>query len=74
MGHEINRLKERYSVPEAFRREARISGREAFDRLYRRSIQDPEGFWSEKAKELLTWHTPWEKTLESDFELSLIHI
>jgi len=68
MRHEMNRLKERYPVPEAFQRQARVSGHEAYDRLYTRSIQDPEGFWSEKAKELLTWHAPWEKTLEGDFE------
>jgi acetyl-CoA synthetase len=68
MRHEINRLRERYPVPEAFRRQARISGREAFDRLYARSIGDPEGFWSEKARELLSWHAPWGKTLDSDFE------
>jgi len=30
----------------------------AYDRLYTRSIQDPEGFWSEKAIELLSWHAP----------------
>ena len=67
MRQEINQLKERYSVPEAFQRHARVSGNETFDRLYARSIQDPEGYWSEKASELLSWHAPWEKTLEGDF-------
>ena len=67
MRQEMNHPKERYPVPEAFRRQARVSGREAYDRLYTRSIQDPEGFWSEKAMELLSWHAPWEKTLEGDF-------
>ena len=67
MHHEIQLLKKRYPVQEAFRRQARISGREAYERLYARSIQDPEGFWSEKARELLTWHAPWEKTLDGDF-------
>jgi len=56
MRQEMNRLKDRYPVPEAFRRQARVSGRETFDRLYARSIQDPEGFWSEKARELLAGH------------------
>lgn len=67
MDFEMNRLKERYPVPESFRRQARVSGREAFDRLYTRSVQDPEEYWAEKASELLAWHAPWEKTLESDF-------
>ena len=60
-------LRARYPVPDAFRRQARISSREAYDRLYARSIQDPEGFWSEQAKDLLTWHKPWDRTLEYDF-------
>jgi acetyl-CoA synthetase len=68
MHHEIHQLRERYPVQEAFRRQARISGHEAYERLYIRSIQDPEEFWSDKARELLTWHAPWEKTLEGDFK------
>ncbi len=67
MQQETNKLKELYSVPDAFRRQARISSREAYDRLYTRSIEDPEGFWSEQAKELLTWYKPWDRTLEYDF-------
>lgn len=68
MLHEIHQLKERYPVQEDFRRQARIFGQEAYRRLYIRSIQDPEGFWSDKARELLAWHTPWEKSLEGDFK------
>ncbi len=67
MRREINSLRERYSVPEAFRRHARIAGRETYERLYKRSMEEPEAFWSQKAKELLSWHRPWEKTLESNF-------
>ncbi|MBW1902158.1 MAG: acetyl-coenzyme A synthetase, partial [Deltaproteobacteria bacterium] len=67
MHQETHELKELYSVPDAFRRQARISSREAYDRLYARSIEDPEGFWSEQAKDLLTWYKPWDRTLEYDF-------
>ncbi|MBN1106524.1 MAG: acetate--CoA ligase [Deltaproteobacteria bacterium] len=67
MQHESQHLRGRYPVQESFRRQARISGGKAYELLYARSIQDPEGFWSEKAKELLTWYCPWEKTLEGDF-------
>ena len=34
MQQEMNHPKEQYPVPEAFRRQARVSGREAYDRLY----------------------------------------
>ena len=67
MRREMNSLRERYSVPEAFRRRARIAGRENYDRLYKRSIEEPEAFWSQKAEELLSWYKPWEKTLEGNF-------
>ncbi len=67
MSQKKNRLKERYPVPRAFQDKARISGREAYDRAFERSIQNPEGFWAEKALDLLSWHTPWDKVLEQDF-------
>jgi len=67
MRREMNPLKDRYPVPEDFRDRARISGREAYDREYARSIRDPEGFWEEKARGLLSWHAPWEKVLDHDF-------
>ena len=34
-----------------------------YEALYRRSVLDPEGFWSEQAKALL-WRKPWEKVLD----------
>ena len=39
-----------FPPPEAFARHALVSGRDAYDALYRRSIDDPEGFWSEMAR------------------------
>ncbi len=33
--------------------------------LYQRSLDDPEGFWAEEAREL-EWFRPWEKVLEWD--------
>jgi len=34
---------------------------------YKRSIDDSEGFWAEKAKEFLSWSKEWDTTLEYDF-------
>lgn len=34
---------------------------------YKRSIEDSDNFWNEKAKEFLTWSKEWDTTLEYDF-------
>jgi len=39
---------------------------------YQRSLDDPEGYWAEKAKEFLTWSKDWETTLEYDFPKGII--
>ncbi len=35
-----------------------------FESLYRQSLDDPEGFWAERAAEL-GWHQKWEQVLDS---------
>ncbi|RMG09165.1 MAG: acetate--CoA ligase [Planctomycetota bacterium] len=44
---------------------ARISSLEEYERLYRRSIEDPEAFWGAEAAEL-DWFEPWTRVLEWD--------
>jgi acetyl-CoA synthetase len=34
-----------------------------YDQLYRRSIEDPEGFWGERAEEL-EWYKKWDRVLD----------
>lgn len=48
--------------PESFSARARVS-REEYDQMYRRSLDDPDGFWSDVASEL-AWMTPWERVLD----------
>ncbi len=36
------------------------------DEAYRRSVEDPEGFWAEAASEL-HWFKPWDKVFEWDY-------
>ena len=50
---------------EAFRKQAHIGSEEEYERLYRESLEDPEGFWGRVASEL-HWFTPWQKVLEGD--------
>ncbi|MGA2233604.1 MAG: acetyl-coenzyme A synthetase N-terminal domain-containing protein, partial [Tepidisphaeraceae bacterium] len=47
----------------AFSAAAHIKSRADYDRLYQRSIEEPEAFWSDVAREL-HWFSPWSKTLD----------
>jgi acetyl-CoA synthetase len=48
---------------------AHISSMEQYEELYKRSIEDPEGFWADLAEEYLDWHTKWDTVLEYDFSV-----
>lgn len=49
-----------------FRQKARLNSLEDYQRMYQRSINDPEGFWGSMA-ENLTWFRKWDRVLEADF-------
>ena len=53
----------RFAPPDDFRKRARIGSLEEYEREYRRSVEDPETFWAEVAREL-HWFTPWNEVLE----------
>lgn len=46
---------------------SRIRSFEEYQTAYQKSVQDPEGFWGEIA-ETFTWHQPWDKVLDWNFE------
>ncbi|GMU24872.1 MAG: acetyl-coenzyme A synthetase [Phycisphaerae bacterium] len=52
-----------FPPPERIVREAYINSPEQYEALWRRSIDDPEGFWGEVAKEF-HWFKPWDRVLE----------
>ncbi len=54
--------------PQAERDRAYISSRYEYEEIYRYSLEDPDGFWSERAKELITWFKLWDRTCYWDFE------
>ena len=54
-----------HPVPEALKASAHINA-EDYDAMYRRSVDDPEGFWSDMASEFLHWDTPWSSVCEFD--------
>lgn len=51
----------------AFSEDAHIKSMEQYEALYKRSIEDPEGFWGEMAEKELTWFKKWDKVLDYDF-------
>ena len=57
---------ESYAPPARVREGALVASREEYDRLYRRSIDDREGFWTEMANQFVTWDAPFSKVVEED--------
>ena len=39
-----------------------------YEKLYKRSVEDPDGFWAEMAEKNLSWYKKWDKVLEYNFE------
>jgi acetyl-CoA synthetase len=37
-----------------------------YEALAKRADEDPEGFWGDRAKELVTWFKPWNKVMDCD--------
>ncbi len=52
-----------FPPPADFAAKAHVSGMAAYEKLYRRSIEEPDAFWAEVAGEL-DWFTPWTKVLD----------
>lgn len=55
-----------YPVPEEFAANAHIT-LEKYQEMYKRSVEQPEEFWAEQAKEFLTWDKEWDSVKEFDF-------
>ncbi len=52
---------------EEFSKQALIKSMAEYEEMYKRSVEDPEGFWGEMAEQNLTWYKKWDKVLEYDF-------
>ncbi|MCD6199148.1 MAG: acetate--CoA ligase [Deltaproteobacteria bacterium] len=62
---------EKYPPPRDFQKNAHVKSFAEYSRLYKRSVEDPEGFWAERAKEL-SWFKKWERVLDYDFRQAKI--
>jgi len=54
-----------FEPSEAMQKSARISGMDGYNALCAEAESDFEGFWAKRARETLTWHKPFTKTLDS---------
>ncbi len=68
MADEKVELKEVYPVPEWIKGKANINGKEEYEKLYKRSIEDPNGFWGEIAEKYVTWFKKWDKVEDYNFD------
>lgn len=76
MGHQNesavikNMLREERSFPppEQYRQHSFCSSPEAYEALWESARKNPESFWAEQAKELLSWFRLWDKTFDRDDE------
>ncbi len=52
-----------FPPPSEFSAKARVGSMEEYEAMYARSVEDPEGFWGDAAREL-EWFAPWERVLD----------
>ncbi len=48
---------------------AYIKSMEEYQAIYKRSMEDPEGFWAERAEELISWDKKWDSVLDADLHV-----
>jgi len=53
-----------YSPPEAFVKQAHVSGMKAYEKLVAEAKADYEGYWARLARELVSWKKPFTKVLD----------
>ncbi|MEP5763402.1 MAG: acetate--CoA ligase [Halieaceae bacterium] len=55
-----------HPVPAALKKTAHIDS-ETYHAMYQRSVEDPDGFWADMAREFLDWERDWDSVCEYDF-------
>ena len=55
-----------HPVPAEVAANAHINA-EKYDAMYKRSIDDPDGFWGDAAEEFVTWSKKWDKVMDYSF-------
>ncbi len=57
-----------FEPPVEGRDKAWVKSMDEYHAAYKRSMDDPEGFWAERAGELVSWDKKWDSVLEYDFD------
>ena len=55
-----------YPVPADIAATAHIDATK-YAEMYKRSVDDPDGFWGDAADEFLTWYKTWDKVSDWDY-------
>ncbi|MDH3695435.1 MAG: acetyl-coenzyme A synthetase, partial [Gammaproteobacteria bacterium] len=55
-----------FPVPSDLAERALVT-KDQYQEMYKRSVDDPEGFWAEQAEKFVTWFKPWDKVMDVDF-------
>ncbi len=55
-----------YPVSQTFAENCNIT-KDQYETLYKQSIQDPDAFWAEQAKQFLNWDKTWDQVRDFDF-------
>ncbi len=64
---------EKYDAPQAYKDKAYFGSMEAYQSLYKQSIEDPEAFWAEQAKRI-DWFEPFTKVKDVSYASDDVHI
>jgi acetyl-CoA synthetase len=62
-----------YPVPAEFAAKSHID-QDRYQKMYQRSVEDPEAFWAEQAEQFVTWFKPWNKVLDWSFDKNNLYI
>jgi acetyl-CoA synthetase len=60
-------LKDIYPVIDRVRQGAHVASTSDYQKLYDRSVKDPEGFWADMAKTTLAWRRPFDRVMDCSF-------
>ncbi len=61
-----------YDVPDAWKSRAFVDN-DGYQEMYKRSVEDPEGFWAEHGKRI-DWIKPYTKIKDTSFEYDDVHV
>ncbi len=71
---ETTGIKDVYPVPEDARQRAWIKSRDEYEKLYKESIENNDGFWAKVAEEQVTWFKKWDKVQEWKYSKDEVYV